>query len=65
MKKDKEEYHSKVTLDSKLVRGRVPSPVLQAMNAKQGDRLTFRRVDSESVTMSLSRSGKKSNKKRR
>ena len=65
MRKDKDEYQSKVTLDNGLVRGRVPSPVLQAMNARQGDRLTFRRVDSQSVTMSLERPKKKPSKKHR
>ncbi len=65
MRKDKDEYQSKVTRDSGLVRGRVPSPRLQGMNARAGDRLTFRRVDEKSVTMRLSRSGKKQSKKRR
>ncbi len=65
MRKDKDEYQSKVTRDSGLVRGRVPSPLLQGMNARAGDRLTFRRVDEQSVTMSLTRPRKKPSKKRR
>jgi hypothetical protein len=65
MRKDKAEYQSKVTLDNGLVRGRVPSPLLQGLSAKRGDRLTFRRVDLETVTMSLTRAKKKPRKKRR
>jgi hypothetical protein len=65
MRKDKDENQSKITFDSGLVRGRVPSPLLQGMNARAGDRLTFRRVDSKSITMSLARPRKKPGKKRR
>jgi hypothetical protein len=65
MRKDKDKYQSTITLDSNLVRGRVPSPLLQGMNAKPGDRLTFLRVDSKTVSMRLSRAKKKPNKKRR
>jgi hypothetical protein len=65
MRKDKDQYQSTITLDSNLVCGRVPSPLLQGMNARPGDRLTFHRVDSTSATMRLSRAKKKPSKKRR
>jgi hypothetical protein len=59
------EYKAKVTDDSGLTRGRVPCPLLSAMNARPGDHLIFRLVDSGQVVMRLSRTRKRPSKKRR
>ena len=58
--KRREEYRAKITNDSGLTRGRVPCPLLQELQARPGDYLTFRPVDSGEVVMRLSRPGKKS-----
>ncbi len=60
--KRREEYRAKITNDSGLTRGRVPCPLLQELQARPGDYLTFRPADSGEVVMRLSRSGKKSGK---
>jgi bifunctional DNA-binding transcriptional regulator/antitoxin component of YhaV-PrlF toxin-antitoxin module len=61
----RDEYQSKVTEDTGLARGRVPSPLLKDMGARPGDRLIFRVDESGQVTVRLSRPGKKPGKKRR
>ena len=60
----KSEYWAKVTDDTGLTRGRVPCPLLSAMNARPGDYLIFRLDDSNRAVMLLSRAGKKSGKSR-
>ncbi len=60
--KRREEYRAKVTDDGGLKRGRVPCPLLQEMQARPGDYLTFRLADSGEVVMCLSRSRKRAAK---
>jgi hypothetical protein len=61
----KTEYRAKVTDDNGLTRGRVPCPLLKTMGARPGDYIIFRLDDSGKVIIRLSRSRKKSGKKRR
>jgi hypothetical protein len=63
--KRREEYRAKITSDSGLTRGRVPCPLLNEISARPGDYLIFRLNDTGKVTVTLSRTKKKSDKRNR
>ncbi len=67
MKKLKDEYLAKVIDDKGLVRGRIPTPVLNLMGARPGDSVSFRLARSGKAVMHVSRGhakrGRKSNGK--
>jgi hypothetical protein len=70
MKKLKDEYLAKVIDDNGLVRGRIPTPVLNRMGAKAGDSVGFHLKRSGEAIMRIvgakaKRSGKKSRKSSR
>jgi hypothetical protein len=50
------EYQAKVTFDTGLARGRVPSPLLSRMNARPGDYMIFRLASTGEAVMRVSRS---------
>ena len=56
----RDEYKAKVTVDTGMARGRVPTPLLKLMGARPGDYLTFRLVSTGEVVMRLLRAGAKS-----
>jgi len=58
----RDEYQSKVTNDTGLTRGRVPTPLLKDMGARPGDRLIFRVDESGQAVMRLARKGKRPRK---
>jgi hypothetical protein len=49
------EYQAKVTNDTGILRGKIPSPLVRELGARAGDYITFRRDDTGRVTVSLSR----------
>jgi hypothetical protein len=51
----RDEYQAKITVDTGMARGRVPTPLLKLMGARVGDYLTFRLASSGEVVMRLSR----------
>jgi hypothetical protein len=55
-KRDEAEYQAKVTDDSGLTRGKVPSPLLRAMGARPGDHMVFRLTSSGQAVMRVARS---------
>jgi hypothetical protein len=55
MTSPKTEYRAKVTVDTGMARGRVPTPLLKVIGARPGDYLTFRLVSTGEVVMRLSR----------
>jgi hypothetical protein len=59
------EYQSKISTDMGLIRGRVSSTLLQAMNARPGNYLIFRLIDSNKAVMQIARARKKSGKGKR
>jgi hypothetical protein len=64
--KKRDQYQAKVTVDTGMARGRVPTPLLKLMGARPGDYLTFRLVSTGEVIMRLLRSvGKQGKGKRR
>ncbi|HKC62925.1 MAG TPA: hypothetical protein VKB86_04775 [Pyrinomonadaceae bacterium] len=63
MKKIKDEYRAKVIDDSGLVRGRIPTPVLNLMGTRPGDSVTFRPTRSGEVIMRVSRARAKAGRK--
>ena len=52
----RDEYHSKVTVDTGMARARVPTPLLKVMGARVGNYLTFRLASSGEAIMRLSSS---------
>jgi hypothetical protein len=60
----REEYKAKVTVDTGMARGRVPTPLLKQIGARPGDYLIFRLVSAGEVVMRLSRSRPKLGKER-
>jgi hypothetical protein len=64
MTSPKSEYRAKITTDTGMARGRVPTPLLKLMGARAGDYLTFRLVSTGEVVMRLLRgTGKPSKRK--
>ena len=63
-KRNEAEYRAKVTDDGGLTRGRIPCPLLSAMNARPGDYIIFRLNDSGKAVMRLARARRKSVKRR-
>lgn len=60
------EYKAKVTNDSGIVRGKIPSPLVKELGARPGDFIVFR-SDGGKVTVGVTRTrskGKSSAKKR-
>ena len=64
MQKDKPKFQSKVSIDTGLVRGRVPAPLLKVIGARAGDFLTFRLVSTGEAVMRVARATKKTSKKK-
>jgi hypothetical protein len=64
MTSPKTEYRAKVTVDTGMARGRVPTPLLKQMGARPGDYLTFRLVSTGEVVMRLLRGAGKSGKRK-
>lgn len=64
-KKEAAEYQAKVTNDSGILRGKIPSPLVRDLGARAGDYILFRSDGAGHVSVSLSRSrsgGKKAGK---
>jgi hypothetical protein len=61
-KRDEAEYRAKVTVDTGLIRGRVPAPLLSRMGARPGDHMIFRLADSGQAVMRLSHSSRRTGK---
>ena len=61
----RDEYKAKVTVDTGMARGRVPTPLLKLMGARPNDYLTFRLVSTGEVVMRLLRSAGKLGKGKR
>ena len=66
-KKEAAEYQAKVTNDSGILRGKIPSPLVRDLGARAGDYILFRSDGAGNVRVSLSRSrssggGKKAGK---
>jgi hypothetical protein len=55
-KKEPAEYQAKVTNDSGILRGKIPSPLVRELGARAGDYIVFRSDAAGKVTVSLSRS---------
>lgn len=55
-KKEPAEYHAKVTSDSGILRGKIPSPLVRELGARAGDYIVYRSDGSGKVVVSLSRS---------
>jgi antitoxin component of MazEF toxin-antitoxin module len=55
MTSPKTEYRAKITVDTGMARGRVPTPLLKQIGARPGDYLTFRLVSTGEVVMRLLR----------
>lgn len=50
------EYQARVTDDSGVLRGKIPSPLVRELGARAGDYVVFRSDASGRVTVSISRS---------
>jgi hypothetical protein len=64
-KKEPAEYQAKVTNDSGILRGKIPSPLVRALGAREGDYIVYRSDGAGNVRVSVSRSrggGKKAAK---
>ena len=64
-KREPAEYQAKVTNDSGILRGKIPSPLVRELGAREGDYIVYRSDSAGKVTVSVSRSrggGKKSGK---
>jgi hypothetical protein len=61
----RDEYKAKVTVDTGMARGRVPTPLLKLIGAWPGDYLTFRLASTGEVVMRLLRSAGKPGKGKR
>jgi hypothetical protein len=55
-KKEPAEYQAKVTNDSGILRGKIPSPLVRDLGAREGDYIVFRSDAAGRVMVSLSRS---------
>ena len=55
-KKEAAEYQAKVTNDSGILRGKIPSPLVRDLGARAGDYIVFRSDSAGNVRVSLSRS---------
>ena len=55
-KKEPAEYQAKVTNDSGILRGKIPSPLVRNLGAREGDYIVFRSDGAGNVRVSLSRS---------
>jgi hypothetical protein len=64
MTSPKTEYRAKITVDTGMARGRVPTPLLKLMGARPGDYLTFRLASTGEVVMRLLRGAGKSGKRK-
>ena len=54
-KREAAEYQAKVTNDSGILRGKIPSPLVRNLGAREGDYIVFRSDSSGRVTVSLAR----------
>jgi hypothetical protein len=54
-KKAPAEYQAKVTNDSGILRGKIPSPLVRELGARAGDYIVYRSDGAGKVTVSLSR----------
>ncbi len=54
-KREAAEYQAKVTNDSGILRGKIPSPLVRDLGARQGDYIVFRSDASGKVVVSLAR----------
>ena len=66
-KKESSEYQAKVTNDSGILRGKIPSPLVRNLGAREGDYIVFRSDSAGNIRVSLSRSkggGKKGGAKK-
>ena len=54
-KKEPSEYQAKVTNDSGILRGKIPSPLVRELGARAGDYIVFRSDAAGKVVVSLSR----------
>jgi hypothetical protein len=64
-KREPAEYQAKVTNDSGILRGKIPSPLVRELGAREGDYIVYRSDGAGHVTVSVSRSrggGKKGGK---
>ncbi|MGB7925797.1 MAG: hypothetical protein WCF57_21340 [Pyrinomonadaceae bacterium] len=62
-KREPAEYQAKVTNDSGILRGKIPSPLVRELGAREGDYIVFRSDGAGKVAVSVSRTrggGKKS-----
>jgi hypothetical protein len=55
-KREPAEYRAKLTDDSGVIRGKIPSPLVREMGGRPGDYMVFRYDSSGKVTASVSRS---------
>ncbi|HEX8706669.1 MAG TPA: hypothetical protein VF723_00285 [Pyrinomonadaceae bacterium] len=56
-KREPAEYRARITDDSGVVRGKIPSPLVREMGGRPGDYMLFSLDGTGSVKMSLARSG--------
>ena len=54
-KKEAAEYQAKVTNDSGILRGKIPSPLVRDLGARAGDYIVFRSDGAGNVRVSLAR----------
>lgn len=54
-KKEAAEYQAKVTNDSGILRGKIPSPLVRDLGARAGDYIIFRSDSAGNVRVSLAR----------
>jgi hypothetical protein len=62
-RREKTDYQAKVIKDGDLTRGRVPTPVLNAMGARPGDYISFHLTGPGKATMSIVRTKKSKSRK--
>jgi hypothetical protein len=66
-RKEASEYQAKVTNDSGVLRGKIPSPLVRSLGAREGDYIIFRSDGAGNIRVSVSRSkggGKKGGAKK-
>jgi len=49
------EYRAKLTDDSGVIRGKIPSPLVREMGGRPGDFVVYRRDDGGKINVSISR----------
>jgi hypothetical protein len=59
-KKEPADYQAKVTNDSGILRGKIPSPLVRELGARAGDYILFRSDGAGNVRVSLARSRRSS-----